>query len=106
MDKEAQRKSLRTLSIQQGHCGLIDVEDVLTIMELRDEKIRDLGKELGYRKLPKDKPPLLNNKELLKIFNAEISNPVDWMHEWLIDFSTELKMVAQAQREADIKFYS
>ena len=43
MNKEKLLKSLQALSIQQGHPGTIDMESVVQMLELRDEKIKDLG---------------------------------------------------------------
>ncbi|GAH04211.1 unnamed protein product [marine sediment metagenome] len=42
----------------------------------------------GYRKFPKDKPPLLCQEDC-----HQVSNPSDW------------NMGAEAQRDADIKWY-
>lgn len=52
-----QEESLLSLSRQQGHYGTIDVADVLTIMGLRDERIKALTEQLNYRK-PPDRPEL------------------------------------------------
>jgi len=41
------RKSLLALSNQQGHYGTINVDDVVTIIELRDEKLKGLAEELN-----------------------------------------------------------
>ena len=59
--------------------------------------------ELGYRKLPQAKPPLLSDEELenLKTEYEKILE-VEW-HPTVLYL---LAVVAQAQREADIKFYS
>lgn len=51
-------------------------------------EILSLVKELGYRRLPKDKPPLLEQKNC-----HEVNNPGDW------------NMGAEAQRDADIRHY-
>lgn len=63
MDSEKRRKSLLALSNQQGHYGSVNVDDVLTIIELRDEKIGNLiaqeeslynnGERAGIRKVVK-----------------------------------------------------
>ena len=94
MDKEAQRKSLLALSERQGHYGCIDVNDVLTIMELRDEKIKELSDD--YRKLPKDKPPLLTIS----------SEEADECRGWAGQRRKFIEEKLEAQREADIKFYT
>ncbi len=51
-------EKLRVLAIQGGHPGLIEVRDVVTMLELRDEEIRVL-KEL--------------NRELMDEFRLEES---------------------------------
>lgn len=40
--REVQRQSLYALSRQQGHPGLLEINDVLAIIELRDERIKSL----------------------------------------------------------------
>ncbi len=50
--------------------------------------IMDVLSESGYRKLPKDKPPLLEQKNC-----HEVNNPSDW------------NMGASEQRDADIRYY-
>lgn len=51
-------------------------------------EILSLVKELGYRKLPKDKPPLLEVHDC-----HQVDNPSDY------------NMGADAQRDADIRHY-
>lgn len=45
-DREKLKQSLLALSAQQGHYGSVRVDDVVTIIELRDEKIEALEKQL------------------------------------------------------------
>ena len=52
-------------------------------------------KELGYRK-PLDKPPLLSDKEILAVW-SECGYGCSW--------GQYARGVAQAQMEADIKYY-
>jgi len=40
------KEKLIALSIQQGHYGLLSVDDVITMIELRDEKIKELEEAL------------------------------------------------------------
>ncbi len=51
-------------------------------------EILSLVKELGYRKLPKDKPPLLVQEDC-----HQVNNPGDW------------NMGAEEQRDTDIRHY-
>ncbi|MBA7581213.1 hypothetical protein ES708_23115 [subsurface metagenome] len=95
MDKEAQREIVRFLGIAQKigkDGGYLDVwGNTITLLN-------QLG-QLGYRKLPKDKPPLLSDEEIVE---ARIEN-------WSKPSGKRIpkdRAIAQAQREADIKFYS
>ena len=46
-DTEKLRLSLQALSRQQGHQGTIEVDDVVTIVELREDRIRSLLQQLS-----------------------------------------------------------
>ncbi len=39
-------EKLRVLAVQSGHPGLIEVRDVATMMELRDEEIKILKEQI------------------------------------------------------------
>lgn len=36
------KEKLEALSVRQGHYGLLEIRDVLTMLELRDEKIKEM----------------------------------------------------------------
>ncbi len=63
-------------------------------------------KKAGYRKLSVTIPPVLSDEEIAEKIRAKVDNPVFWMNSWLIDFSTELRWVAQFQRDSDVRFYN
>ena len=54
MEREELEKRLQALSIQQGHLGTLDVRDVVTMLELRDEKIEHLQWEVEELTLGED----------------------------------------------------
>lgn len=41
-NSESLRRKLQSLSLQEGHYGTIDVDDVVTIVELRENRIAHL----------------------------------------------------------------
>jgi len=56
----------------------------------------DIMKQLGYRKLPKDKPPLLSDEQIMKLYEGDF---------WHKIHSDGVGKLLEAQREADIKHY-
>ena len=61
---------------------------------------RELERE-GYRKLPKDKPPLLSAKELKKHWKwVDDGDGYNQRQDW------NITTLLEAQREIDIKFYT
>jgi len=54
MYREELTKRLAALSLQQGHIGLISVEDAVTMVELKDEEIAQLRCELEEERLGDD----------------------------------------------------
>lgn len=102
MDKEAQEKIAKALYERCAgqlweEASASSVDYYWSVAHLALTKFE----ELGYRKLPKDKPPLLSSEEFIAEFKKmEESNAVVNM-PWMWG-----KQVAQAQREGDIKFYT
>lgn len=114
MDKEAQEKMAKYLYYQSTSSlsgvswnALTDIEDKSGNISSTKRywfkeaaQILVLIKELGYRKLPKDKPPLLNDKELrLAIAEGEE------MDDYIGAITDGDRGIAQAQRVADIKWF-
>jgi len=63
--------------------------------ELAAQITLELG-ELGYRKLPQEKPPLLKERGILRLLGYGLATTKE-LEDW--------QAVAQAQREVDIKHY-
>ncbi len=84
MDKEAQVKIEAEYKFWTGNCPHPDF--IKHIIEI-------IGGE-GYRKLPKDKPPLIEGSN--DAIRFEWLNPEGMFY---------VKRIARAQREMDIKFY-
>ena len=96
IDKEAQEKT--AIKIQK-HYGL---PFITSDCERTAKGILHLIYKLGYRKLPKDKPPLLSEEEF------------DNWYRWFVELfnrnqldseKNAIKHLLQARREADIKHY-
>ena len=82
MGKEAQEKlSKLRLEVYGAQLTERDIEQILTLI------------------IPKDKPPLLSEEEIEKIEKNWFNTPLDKRVD------PEM-LIAQAQREADIKFYA
>ena len=98
MDKEAQKKIADIIVCT--HSMFDERYEPASAEEFHDEANQILTslKELGYRKLPKDKPPLLSDEKLPHWIKYPDGGKGDVIEAY--------KAVAQAQREADIKFYS
>lgn len=87
MDKEAQEHIGYFLSVAQK---IGKNRDYLNVRGSARALLNQL-EQLGYRKLPKDKPPLLRDEEITEVSFCKTMG--------------RYKEVAQAQREADIKWY-
>jgi len=60
----------------------------------------------GYRKPPKDKPPLLSDEEMESIYKSNLrGKPYSYFPEEVYSPAQQRHDIAQAQREADIKHY-
>ena len=66
----------------------------LECLKIQDPECERILQQLGYRKLPTDKPPLLSDEE---------TKELGW--GWMLNYDYELRDILQAQREGDIKFY-
>ena len=90
MGKEAQIKEIASI-VRAHHIGCNLPKECNTECDIcTSEAIYDVG----YRKLLKDKPPLLGDEEI---------NAVGY--DWLAEYKEELYEYLQAQRESDIKHY-
>lgn len=85
MDRKAREEEIRALIRAKAstYAGLYVHGTFSTPKE-----ILSLIEGLGYRKPPKDKPPLLSQEDC-----HQVNNPSDW------------NMGAEAQRDADIRHY-
>jgi len=85
MDKEARKIAVYVAKFNGGL-------DYNSLEDYRQETYmgigRDILKLIGFRKLPKDKPPLLRQEDC-----HQVDNPGDW------------NMGAEAQRDTDIRHY-
>jgi len=96
MDKETQEKIVEAYCYRNGWDYSPGNEDT-------DEAYKDVSfilskaEEFGYRKLPKDKPPLLDIDQYLAGMGWLISKD-GMQYAWL-------KQALERQREADIEWY-
>lgn len=99
MDKEAQEKIENCLD---GFASRLYLGEGIKARREYAIQILDIIKILGYRKL-EGKPPLLNEAEMARtlpeIFDGSLS--IDRYDEE----KTKFLVIAQTQREADIKWY-
>lgn len=98
MDKEAQEKIVKILNepLKAPWAGNA-VDTIQAGIEYQALEILQTLEQLGYRKLPKEEPPLLSDEEIIQALdNLIASSQVIKRPE---------RAVAQAQREADIKWY-
>ena len=51
------------------------------------------------------KKSLLAGEEIAESVQAKVDNPVYWVDNWLIDFSTELRWIAQAQLDKVLSLF-
>lgn len=103
MDKEAQEKIAEILS-QPIKIDLLGArargfKGIEKKPNARVSQILQALRQLGYRKLPKDKPPLLSDEKLNALWRCEKGLP-----EWAT-WEVPKWFAKQAQREADIKHY-
>jgi len=110
MDKKAQEKigldkflydGMENLWVKGRDCVPVDIGDCV-------ETIKRAIKLDGYRKI-KDKPPLLDDEELVRhfaiindLFPMNTEDKINTLYERI---EANKKLAAQAQREADIKYY-
>ena len=120
MDKEAQEKILHEICLPCVHKWKIvpsgiagsdvktferipceyeyeDTDKYCVLAHKAKVRILRIVNEQGYRKLPEDKPPLLSQGEIGKIEENWFNTPLDKRVDPEV-------LIAQAQREADIKF--
>ena len=97
MDKEAREKIEQELT--EFAEMIYNFRDAMTIRNIK-ENMRSFLLANHLKPIPKDKPPVLSDEEILQIYHH------------LPDAETDAEMamlggeaVAQAQREADIKHY-
>lgn len=91
-DKEAEEKIADYISLAINLGLHLRARDAKRIYLEMASAIFWILKELGYRKLPKDKPPLLSDGEIRMVYQGMITD--------------EHRVIAQAQRDSDINWYS
>jgi len=108
MDKEAQEKIVEAYCYRNGWDYSPGNEDT-------DEAYKDVSfilskaEEFGYRKLPKDKPPLLSPEDFIRIFTEEQKRqgvPDKYNFPEAIAGNVHYhQILAQEQRKTDIEWY-
>ena len=105
MDKETQEKITEVL------INMLLVEKTGVKLPLNHYALNIFTglKELGYRKLPKGRPPLLGDKEVLWTVKDCLKNIIPLGNTDAEKYGNLFRSiayeVAQAQRESDIKYY-
>ena len=94
MDKEAIERIAKEIQEAQ------DCRDEISPLGTAGEILKIL-EELDYHKFPQGKPPLLSNEEI-EAANKSVYGDIPV----LTMVQEEDRYIAQAQREADIKFYA
>lgn len=110
MDKETQKKILPRIrgELENYAKDVVDYYQktglvIPSNLEIYAKRIT----ELGYRKPPKGKPPLLSDKEIvLREVRIPTGDSIGSKPVVRVEKEIDIDATLQAQREADIKFYT